>query len=223
MKMKIDKLQDLDYPIPFEEQLRLEKEHKAELEKLEAETDWFDVIGEDELIQVIKEKQLEFKQEIEEYKKLLEADLSRLSKLTGFDHYFYETLYRAIYTTKIERVIDRAKHLLKLYNKHLQKHLPSHLDEDTSITPARIEKAKKVELSQLFEKDGHKLIKSGKNFKTLCPFHSERTPSCNIYTESNLFFCFGCSDRGDSIAYIQKTKNLKFPDAVGFLTGGLYE
>lgn len=225
MNMKINTLSDLDYPIPFEEQLRLEKEHKAELARLEAETDWFDIIGEAELIQVIKEKQIEFRQEIVEYKKLWERDLDRLDKhgLTGFDRYFYETLYGAIYTPKIESVANRAKHLLNLYRKHLQKRLPNYFDDDTSLTPTRIEMAKKVKISHLFEQDGHKLIKSGKNHKTLCPFHSERTPSCTIYLESNSFHCFGCSARGDSISYIQKSKNLKFQDAVGLLSGGLYE
>ena len=42
-----------------------------------------------------------------------------------------------------------------------------------------------------------KLIKSGANYKALCPFHNEKTPSFLVNQEKNTFNCFGCGKSGD--------------------------
>lgn len=34
--------------------------------------------------------------------------------------------------------------------------------------------------------------RTGRDYVCACPFHSEKTPSCHIYTESQSFYCFGC-------------------------------
>ena len=49
-----------------------------------------------------------------------------------------------------------------------------------------------------------------------CPFHNERTPSFHV--RENRFYCFGCGEKGDSIAFIMKLKGLDFLQAVKFLT-----
>ena len=51
----------------------------------------------------------------------------------------------------------------------------------------------------------------------LCPFHGEKTPSFNIYTENGSFYCFGCGVGGDVITFIMKIENLDYIDAVKFL------
>lgn len=54
-----------------------------------------------------------------------------------------------------------------------------------------------------FERRGIKLIKSGADqFKCLCPFHSEKTPSCSIDEKKKLFFCHGCHAKGSIIDLI---------------------
>lgn len=58
---------------------------------------------------------------------------------------------------------------------------------------------------------------NGSRLIGLCPFHEEKTPSFNIYIETNTYHCFGCQAHGDSISFIQKTKNLSFPEAVRYL------
>lgn len=61
------------------------------------------------------------------------------------------------------------------------------------------------------------LKKRGRNMIGLCPFHGEKTPSFNIYTENNSFYCFGCGAGGDVITFIMKIENLDYPEAVKFL------
>lgn len=55
---------------------------------------------------------------------------------------------------------------------------------------------------------------AGKNFKGLCPFHSEKTPSFFVSKERNIFNCFGCHEKGDSIRFIQKYKNISYVEAL---------
>ena len=59
-----------------------------------------------------------------------------------------------------------------------------------------------------------KLRKFGLRLVGLCPLHQEKTPSFNIYTQTNTFHCFGCQATGDSISFVQQTQNLSFPEAV---------
>jgi len=61
------------------------------------------------------------------------------------------------------------------------------------------------------------LRRAGSNMVGLCPFHSERTPSFTVFTGSNSFYCFGCGAGGDAIAFVRRTENLDYPDAVEFL------
>ncbi len=57
----------------------------------------------------------------------------------------------------------------------------------------------------------------GRNLVGLCPFHGEKTPSFNLYPETNSFYCFGCGAGGDVITFIRRIENLSYIDAVKFL------
>ena len=61
------------------------------------------------------------------------------------------------------------------------------------------------------------LKRRGRNMVGLCPFHGEKTPSFNIYTENGSFYCFGCGVGGDVITFVMKMENLDYVDAVKFL------
>lgn len=61
------------------------------------------------------------------------------------------------------------------------------------------------------------LKRRGRNMVGLCPFHGEKTPSFNIYTENGSFYCFGCGVGGDVISFIMRIENLDYVDAVKFL------
>ena len=58
---------------------------------------------------------------------------------------------------------------------------------------------------------------SGSNYKGLCPFHNEKTPSFHVSTSKQIYKCFGCGEGGDVISFIMKVENLEFMDAVKFL------
>lgn len=61
------------------------------------------------------------------------------------------------------------------------------------------------------------LKKVGRNFKALCPFHNERTPSFYVSTERQLAYCFGCHKGGDHFKFIQEVEGLDFVGALKFL------
>ncbi|MEX1103401.1 MAG: DNA primase, partial [Dehalococcoidia bacterium] len=60
-----------------------------------------------------------------------------------------------------------------------------------------------------------RLQKSGRNFKALCPFHSEKTPSFYVFPDKGTWRCFGsCGEGGDLFSFVQKRENLDFRDAL---------
>ena len=61
------------------------------------------------------------------------------------------------------------------------------------------------------------LKKTGSNYKSLCPFHSEKTPSFVVSPERQIFHCFGCQAGGNVFSFIMKMENLTFPESVSFL------
>ena len=58
------------------------------------------------------------------------------------------------------------------------------------------------------------LKKVGKNFKGLCPFHSEKTPSFTVSPEKRIYHCFGCGAGGNVFKFVMETQSISFVDAV---------
>lgn len=65
------------------------------------------------------------------------------------------------------------------------------------------------------------LKKVGKEWRGLCPFHSERTPSFYIIDEKQFYHCFGCGAHGDVFDWLRETQGLDIREAAEHLTGGI--
>ncbi len=61
------------------------------------------------------------------------------------------------------------------------------------------------------------LKKSGKNYKGLCPFHGEKTPSFMVNQELQIFKCFGCNLGGDVFSFVQQIEGYDFRQALEVL------
>jgi len=62
------------------------------------------------------------------------------------------------------------------------------------------------------------LKKAGRNYKGLCPFHTEKTPSFVVFPDTQSWHCFGaCGTGGDVFAFIMRAENVDFSDALKLL------
>jgi DNA primase len=74
----------------------------------------------------------------------------------------------------------------------------------------------KIDIVDLIS-DYVQLKKSGQNWKGLCPFHSEKTPSFMVNPSKQIFHCFGCGAGGDVISFVSKYENLSFGESLRLL------
>lgn len=58
------------------------------------------------------------------------------------------------------------------------------------------------------------LVKQGRDWAALCPFHDERTPSFTVTPEKRLFFCHGCGAGGSVVDFVMRFDGLEFPAAL---------
>lgn len=59
-----------------------------------------------------------------------------------------------------------------------------------------------------------KLKRTGENWKGLCPFHTEKTPSFTVNPKRNIYHCFGCGAGGDAFSFLMRQDRVAFPEAV---------
>ena len=61
---------------------------------------------------------------------------------------------------------------------------------------------------------GIQLKRIGANYRALCPFHTEKTPSFSVNPQRGFFYCFGCAKGGNSIQFVRDYDKLSFIEAV---------
>lgn len=61
------------------------------------------------------------------------------------------------------------------------------------------------------------LRKSGANYKGLCPFHEEKTPSFHVSPARGICHCFGCGKGGNAVGFIMEHEQMTYPEALRWL------
>ena len=61
------------------------------------------------------------------------------------------------------------------------------------------------------------LRKSGANYKGLCPFHEENTPSFHVSPARGICHCFGCGKGGNAVSFIMEHEQMTYPEALRWL------
>jgi DNA primase len=63
------------------------------------------------------------------------------------------------------------------------------------------------------------LTKKGRNYVSLCPFHTEKTPSFSVNPDRGIYHCFGCGAGGDAFRFLMEVERISFGEAVRILAG----
>ena len=56
--------------------------------------------------------------------------------------------------------------------------------------------------------------KAGREYKGLCPFHTEKTPSFTVSQEKGFYHCFGCGAHGTALGFLMDYENQTFTEAI---------
>jgi DNA primase len=107
--------------------------------------------------------------------------------------------------------------VLKREYQRLRRYLPQpqrkgRVDQD------RIDRAKEYSILQLAEEGMMNTKKCGRAYRSLCPYHDEKTASFYLYPENNTFHCFGCEAHGDVISLSRRLFSFDFIESVKRLT-----
>lgn len=193
-----------------------------EWEKLENE--------DDELQKIIKDSynkwRSELKQvrkEVEEFKKEMDAGDGKLKLLylknkknnlnqLIIDEVKYQDKMKRLKIPEWFQQIskNRLKKYIDEYNKiNKQIEYLKNPPSDNSITPEMIEFANNYPIEELDE------LITVKRGKAYCPFHDDKKPSMSV--TGNIFHCFGCGEKGNTITFVMKMTGLDFVGAVKYI------
>ncbi len=76
----------------------------------------------------------------------------------------------------------------------------------------RVEQA--TDIVAVISERGVALKRAGANYKGLCPFHGEKTPSFNVNPQKGFYYCFGCGAGGNAIKFLMQYERITFVEAV---------
>ena len=90
------------------------------------------------------------------------------------------------------------------------------------IPPETIDEIRsRTNIVEVVSECGVALRPAGRDYKGLCPFHDEKTPSFTVSEQKQIFYCFGCQTGGDAISFVQKQEGKSFNETVEWLAGRL--
>ena len=96
---------------------------------------------------------------------------------------------------------------------------PSLLLDMSRLTASEIAELRSTSDLASFVRAKVELQREGKEWKGLCPFHQENTPSFYVVPHKQMFHCFGCKASGDIFAWLKRAEGLDFPAAIERLRG----
>jgi DNA primase len=65
------------------------------------------------------------------------------------------------------------------------------------------------------------LKKAGREYKAVCPFHDEKTPSFTVSPTKGFYHCFGCGAHGTAIGFLMEYEHMEFRDAIENLASSM--
>ena len=77
------------------------------------------------------------------------------------------------------------------------------------------------DIVEVISECGVVLRPAGRDYKGLCPFHDEKTPSFTVSPQKQMFYCFGCQTGGNVISFLQKYEGKDFKETLEWLAGRL--
>ena len=91
------------------------------------------------------------------------------------------------------------------------------------VPPEMIDEIRsRTDIVEVISECGIPLRPAGRDFKALCPFHTEKTPSFSVSVEKQIFYCFGCQTGGNVITFVQKHEGKSFMETIEWLAGRLH-
>ena len=77
------------------------------------------------------------------------------------------------------------------------------------------------DIVEVISECGVVLRPAGRDYKGLCPFHDEKTPSFTVSPQKQMFYCFGCQTGGNVISFVQNHEGKNFMETLEWLAGRL--
>ena len=77
------------------------------------------------------------------------------------------------------------------------------------------------DIVEVISECGIALRPAGRDFKALCPFHDEKTPSFTVSVQKQIFYCFGCQTGGNVISFVKEHEGKSFIETIEWLAGRL--
>src|SRR5690606_13894451 len=81
-----------------------------------------------------------------------------------------------------------------------------------------VARAKRADIVDVV-RESVKLTRAGRDWKGLCPFHAEKSPSFTLVPGKGFFHCFGCGAHGDAIEFVMRRDNVDFLQACHIIAG----
>lgn len=149
-------------------------------------------------------------------------ELKKYMKEFDVNSCFYKVEHNVFYGIYANFIKDNYIDPTRKYIKKMKRNImlweieDNYWENNNSINDNDIERARETDIKEFFPTEGKRLSANLWMFKS--PFKEERTPSCAVYQNSNSFYDFSSNKGGDCINFVMEVYNLKFIEAVKFIT-----